>query len=333
MHLDSSIWFSPKIDRKRLKELSKRSDLPGLIHFVIYFASLIFFGYLSYVFWGTWFFLLFFFLYSTIYTFAIANGHETVHRTAFKTRWINEMFCYISFFQLHNEPLGFRWSHTFHHSKTLQTEGEYDHEIEVSRPTDLIRFFLKFVPLTDLFYIHQSSFVNITKLAFGIMSPSNKITAPKDQQKKIIRNARFFLLIWFLIFCVSFYFNTLWPIIFYFLPPFVGRPIHFAVNVMQHLAAKLDTKDHRLSTHTVILNPILSFYYWHMEYHIEHHLFPMVPSYNLKKLRKEIDSELPTPFNGLFDFYKKVLPSLIKLAFDLDQYYKPAVPKNNLAKK
>ncbi len=70
-----------------------------------------------------------------------------------------------------------------------------------------------------------------------------------------------------------------------------------------------------------------------MEYHIEHHLFPMVPSYNLKKLRKEIENELPIPFNGLFDFYKKVLPSLIKLAFDLDQYYKPAVPKNNLAKK
>ena len=98
---------------------------------------------------------------------------------------------------------------------------------------------------------------------------------------------------------------------------------------MQHLAAKLDTKDHRLSTHTVILNPILSFYYWHMEYHIEHHLFPMVPSYNLKKLRKEIESELPTPFNGLFDFYKKVLPSLIKLAFNLNGYYKVKIPNKS----
>ena len=322
MLVDSAIWFKPNINSKRLKELSKRSDTPGLVHFAIYFASLIFFGYLSYAFWGTWFFLLFFFIYSTIYTFGVANTHETVHRTAFKTRWINEVFCYISFFQLHSEPLSFRWSHTFHHSKTLQTEGEYDHEIEVSRPTDLIRFFLKFVPLTDLFYIHQSSFVNIAKLAFGIMSLSNKITAPKDQQKKITRNARFLLLIWFLIILVSIYFNTLWPIIFYFLPPFVGRPIHFAVNVTQHLAAKLDTKDHRLSTYTVILNPILSFYYWHMEYHIEHHMFPMVPSYNLKKLRQEIDKQLPKPFNGLFDFYKKVLPSLIKLAFNVDDYYK-----------
>ena len=73
MHVDSSIWFSPKIDKKILKKLSHRSDIPGFIHFLIYFSSLIFFGYLSYYFWGSWFFLLFFFIYSTIYTFAIAN--------------------------------------------------------------------------------------------------------------------------------------------------------------------------------------------------------------------------------------------------------------------
>jgi hypothetical protein len=59
----------------------------------------------------------------------------------------------------------------------------------------------------------------------------------------------------------------------------------------------------------------------------------MVPSYNLKKLRKEIENDLPTPFYGLFDFYKKVLPSLIKLAFNLNEYYKVRLPydknKNN----
>ena len=58
-------------------------------------------------------------------------------------------------------------------------------------------------------------------------------------------------------------------------------------------------------------------------------MFPIVPSYNLKKLRKEIDNQLPKPFNGLFDFYKKVLPYLINLAFDLDGYYKAKIPRKN----
>ena len=326
MHINSSTWYIPKIEKKKLKELSKRSDRPGLIHFLIYFSSLIFFGYLSYFFWGSILFYFFFFIYSTIYTFAISNLHETIHRTAFKTRWINEVFFYISSFQLHSEPVGFRWSHTFHHSNTLQTEGEYDHEIEVSRPTDLLKFFLKFIPLSDILFIHQSSFVGTIKLSLGIINPAIKISAPKDQQKKIISNARIIIVIWAIIISISIYFNNLWPIVFYFLPTFVGRPLHFAVNVTQHLAAKIDTKDHRLSTHTIILNPILSFYYWHMEYHTEHHMFPMVPSYNLKKLRNEIKDCLPVPFYGLFDFYKKVLPSLIKLAFDLNGYYKVKLP-------
>ncbi len=90
----------------------------------------------------------------------------------------------------------------------------------------------------------------------------------------------------------------------------------------QHLAAKVDTKDHRLSTYSVRINPVLSFLYWHMEYHLEHHMFPMVPSYNLKKLRKEIDKELPQPFTSLYDFYKKVLPAVIALATNQNKYYK-----------
>jgi fatty acid desaturase len=153
-----------------------------------------------------------------------------------------------------------------------------------------------------------------------------KVASPKGEWQKIIRNARIYFFLWTTIIIFSYLINSWWPIIFYFLPTFIGRPVHFAVNVTQHLAAKFDSKDHRLSTHTVILNPILSFYYWHMEYHIEHHMFPMVPSYNLKKLRKEIEDDLPAPFYGLFDFYKKVLPSLIKLAFNLNEYYKVSLP-------
>ena len=326
MKVDSSSWFIPKIDRKKLKALSKRSDWPGLIHFTIYYFSLFVFGYLSYLFWGSVLFFLFFFIYSAIYAFVVANWHETVHRTAFKTRWINEIFYYISCFQSYSEPTSLRWSHSFHHSNTLKTQDQYDHEIEVSRPTDLLKFFLKFIPLSDFFYIHQSPFVNIIKLSLGVISPSMKVASPKGEWKKIIRNARIYFFLWTIIIIFSYLINSWWPIIFYFLPTFIGRPVHFAVNVTQHLAAKFDSKDHRLSTHTVILNPILSFYYWHMEYHIEHHMFPMVPSYNLKKLRKEIEDDLPAPFYGLFDFYKKVLPSLIKLAFNLNEYYKVSLP-------
>ena len=66
-----------------------------------------------------------------------------------------------------------------------------------------------------------------------------------------------------------------------------------------------------------------------MEYHLEHHMFPMVPSYNLKKLQNEIKDQLPKPFNGLYDFYKAVLPSVIMLTANPEGYYKVNLQPNN----
>ena len=61
------------------------------------------------------------------------------------------------------------------------------------------------------------------------------------------------------------------------------------------MGLKENAKDHRLSTRSVRLNPIFSFIYWKMEYHIEHHMFPMVPSYNLPKLYEVIKDQMPEP--------------------------------------
>jgi len=50
--------------------------------------------------------------------------------------------------------------------------------------------------------------------------------------------------------------------------------------------------DHRLTTRSVKLNPLLNFLCWNMEYHLEHHMFPMVPAYNLKKLHNAVKDQI-----------------------------------------
>ena len=49
----SGDWFKIKIDRKTLKELSRRSDFEGWKHIIIYFVSLLVLGLLCYSSWGT----------------------------------------------------------------------------------------------------------------------------------------------------------------------------------------------------------------------------------------------------------------------------------------
>ena len=267
-----------------------------------------------------------FFIYGTIYTFSVSNWHETVHRTAFKTRWINEIFYHISSFMCDFEGFRWRWSHTFHHTYTLQTEGDYDHEIQVSRPTELVWFFLNFVPFSDLLFPHRLIKFEVLKHAFGFFSPVVQITAPEKQKSKILWNSRLYVLIWFVVIMVSIVYGTILPILYIILPSYYGKPIWFTVNVTQHLGAALNKKDHRLSTYSVRINPILSFLYWHMEYHLEHHMFPTIPSYNLRKLQNIIIDQIPKPFPNLFSFYKQVLPVVIKQATNPADYFKTNIP-------
>ena len=92
------------------------------------------------------------------------------------------------------------------------------------------------------------------------------------------------------------------------------------------MGLKEDAKDHRLSTRSVRLNPIFSFIYWKMEYHIEHHMFPMVPSYNLPKaVMKRLKIKLPKPQN-LIEAYREIIPAVIKKSKDPNYYIPVKIP-------
>ena len=63
-------WFRPKIDKEVLKELSKKSNLKGLKHIVIYFSLLFVAGFFAYYTWGTCWSLFWFLIYGNIYCFS-----------------------------------------------------------------------------------------------------------------------------------------------------------------------------------------------------------------------------------------------------------------------
>ena len=54
----------------------------------------------------------------------------------------------------------------------------------------------------------------------------------------------------------------------------------------QHAGLAEDVLDHRLNCRTVYMNPISRFIYWNMNYHVEHHMFPMVPYHALPRLHR-----------------------------------------------
>ena len=131
---------------------------------------------------------------------------------------------------------------------------------------------------------------------------------PANKRADCIRNSRIYVCLWVMIILLAIIFGSFLPIFLLLIPKFFAT-VNIVWGITQHVGLKEDVKDHRLSTRSVRLNPIFSFIYWKMEYHIEHHV-PMVPSHKLPQLH-EVTDQLPKP-KSLYDAYKEIIPAIMK---------------------
>ena len=321
-------WFKIEVDRKPLKNLYKRSDWPGWRHIITFFIALLILGLLCVEFWGSWWFILIYLCYATLSGGADAIWHECGHGTAFKTKKLNDFFYNIASFMNNFEPVRWRWSHSLHHSYTASVDP-HDFEVEGSifwAPKNLFNFLIIFVPGISLFFLHKSLYREIIEHALGLKTRVMKECIPKEERSSCILVSRIFVLLWLLIIAFSIYLNSLIPILL-FLVPKCFATLNIVWGLTQHMGLREGIKDHRLSTRSVRLNPIFSFIYWKMEYHIEHHMFPMIPSYNLPKLHDIIKHQLPKP-QTLFQAYKEIIPAVIKKSKDPSYYITVNLPTN-----
>ena len=332
--VDLNTWYKPKIDKKTLKELSKRSDSKGLIDISVFIVALLLSGYLCVVSWGTLWSIPALLLYGNIfYCKIISIQHETNHETYFKTRALNKFFYHITSLLGGFEAVRWKWSHFHHHTYTIFTHEEvYDYENNSPKPTEPIRFLLNFLPLGPLINIqkirHFTHF-EIIKHSLGIITPVVNITVPEKEIKKIINSSRLYVGFWLIIIASSILFKTWLPIIMLILPPFYGNTILMICGMTQHAGLADNVKDHRKSTRTVILNPFFSFLYSNMEYHIEHHIFPKIPCHNLKTFHQVVKDQMPTPRKGVINAYKEIIPAIFKQAKDKNYYLNVEVPSTN----
>ena len=332
--VDLKTWYKPKIDKKTLKELSKRSDTKGLLDISIFIVALILSGYLCILSWGTLWSIPALLLYGNIfYCKIISIQHETNHETYFKTRALNKFFYHITSLLGGFEAVRWKWSHFHHHTYTIFTHEEvYDYENNSPKPTEPIRFLLNFLPLGPIINIqkirHFTHF-EIIKHSFGIITPVVNITVPEKEIKKIINSSRLYVGFWLIIILSSIFFKTWLPIIMLILPPFYGNTILMICGMTQHAGLADNVKDHRKSTRTVIMNPFFSFLYSNMEYHIEHHIFPKIPCHNLKAFHHVVKDQMPTPRKGIINAYKEIIPAIFKQAKDKNYYLNVDVPSTN----
>jgi len=96
------------------------------------------------------------------------------------------------------------------------------------------------------------------------------------------------------------------------LPTIYGGFLLLFFSLTQHAGLAEDVLDFRLNSRTVYMNPLFRFLYWNMNYHLEHHMFPMVPYHALPKLHQLIKADCPPPYPGCWAAYREIIPALLR---------------------
>ena len=319
--LAAAQWYHTQVPRKEMKALMRRSDQPAIRDTIILFGFMAFFAGAGIALWPSWWSAPFWLAYGVLYGSAMdSRWHECGHGTAFKTRWMNDWVYQIASFCIVRNPVTWRWSHARHHTDTLIVGR--DPEIAAMRPPDLARIASKFFGGYDVWAGWARMLLN----ASGRLDPQEASFIPEAERWKVIHTARIWVAIYAATIALALATRSILPLMVIGLPRLYGAWHHVLTGLLQHAGLAENVLDHRLNSRTVYMNPVSRFVYLNMNYHVEHHMFPMVPYHRLPELHERIKHDLPVANTSFLQAYREVWPVLKRQLANEDYFLKRDLP-------
>jgi len=316
-------WYKSPVSRPQMKQLMQRSDLSAIKDTCIWYACLGLAAAALVWTWGTPWAWLAFFAYGTLYGGpADSRWHEAGHGTAFKTRWMNDALYQVASFQVLRRPTVWRWSHARHHTDTLVTGR--DPEIAALLPIDVPGMML------NLFAIRSGPRELWRALwnASGHISDEEKTFIPEMEWPQVIRDARKWVSLYAVLITSAVIMKSFLPLVLIgLLPGMMGTWLYIFFGLTQHAGLPENVTDFRENCRTVYMNPVFRFLYWNMNFHLEHHMYPMVPYHALPALHETIKADCPPPYTSTLQAYREILPTLWRQAYDPEYFVNRPVPK------
>ncbi len=302
-------WYRTKVNKTELNALLERSDLQGWTYVFTHLALLVTSGGIALTLASTGQYAAFAIaclVHGCLYSFLgwAGAGHELSHRTVFRTRALNEFFLRLFSIATWSNHIYFNASHTKHHLAT--TFPGRDGEVVLPQRVAAAQWFWAlWIDVPALLRTIQILVEN----SFGVVRGEwgNQLFPVTNQRarKKLALAARA-ILVAQLVGVAVFLFFGLWQlVILVTLAPFIGTAPNRLLALAQHYGKRSGVADFRENSRTLLLLYPVSRLYWHMNYHIEHHMFSAVPCYNLSKLHSLIAHDTPAPTRGVFQFLKQ----------------------------
>jgi len=341
-------WYRCKVEKTVMGQLMRKSDAKGLAQVIPQLLLFVATGSMAYLAflkvhrtswqWALPLLLLALFIHGTFSRFFFGVAvHELCHKTPFKTQLWNDFFLKVYSFISWFDYVGYRVSHVRHHQVTVHA----DEDGEVVLPQGLNWHGVKFIIMelavnpAKVFGVINSFVVaargNVSvRDGFFTAAWLNRILPESNAAlRREHRDWARVVLFGQLSLALLFIFTGQWFLIVVFtLGCHYCDWLQMLCGAPQHVGLSPNVSDFSLCLRTDTCSGFPALLYWNMQYHLEHHMFPAVPFYNLPRLRRVIEHDLPPAPHGLWATWKELLPIIKKQREAKSYVFVPRLPAN-----
>ena len=268
--------------------LRRRSDAKGLTRLATHLAVLALTGVLVTLTQGSAWMVGALWLHGVVLVFLFAPLHESVHYTAFASRWINRRVADVIGFLLLLPSRYFRAFHLTHHQFTQ--DPERDPELASPKPRTLgeLLFAVSGLPLWR---------ERVTTLLRHTRGRVDEPFIEPARRRRIAWEARAHLALYVGAAAVSLALASDVLLWYWVVPALIAQPMLRIFLLAEHTGCPLvpDMLRNSRTTHT---NALVRFLAWNMPYHSEHHTYAAVPFHALPALHERLKDRIAVQSPG-----------------------------------
>ena len=298
MDLDGDMHIPGSIERSTLRALTRRSNARGLLQLGFHAACLCLTGLLVWASRGHPWLLVAWILHGIVLCFLFCALHESIHRTAFATRGLNDWVAWICGALLMLPPEYFRQFHFAHHRFTQ--DRARDPELAAPPPANLAQYLWR---VSGLPYWYDRLGVTLRHAITGRVSES---FIPAAVAPVIVREARQLWAFYLGVLVLSIYLQRADALIYWVIPALLGQPFLRLFLLAEHTGCAFGD-DMLTNTRTTYTNGALLLLAWRMPYHAEHHYLPSVPFHALARVNALIGERSRTTALGYVALHRELV--------------------------
>lgn len=289
--------FSGAIDKAALKALSRRSDAKGLAQLATHVAALGLSGWFVVMASGGPWIAPAWMLHGLLLVFLFAPLHETIHRTAFAERRLNDAVAWICGLILALPPAYFRTFHFAHHRHTQ--DPALDPELGSPKPDDWASYL-----------IHVSGLPYWRRQVGSILAHAagrvDEVFIAPAQRPAVVREARTVLVVYAAVAAASLATGSTAALTLWIIPVLLGQPFLRLYLLAEHTGCPL-VPDMLRNSRTTRTNRLVRRLAWNMPYHTEHHAYPAVPFHALPGAHEVLRDRLTVLAPGYVSVHREII--------------------------